>query len=40
VQGGFSAQITLYGKAHKKTADRAITYVQRQKRRYFTAAAM
>ena len=35
VQGGFSAQITLYGKAHKKTADHAITYVQRQKRRYF-----
>jgi hypothetical protein len=25
----------LYGKAHKKTADRAISYVQRQQRRYF-----
>ena len=33
--GSFSIEITLYGKAPKKTADRAITYVQRQKRRYF-----
>jgi hypothetical protein len=33
--GGFSVRITLYGKALKKTADRAISYVQRQQRRYF-----
>ena len=33
--GGFSVRIALYGKARKKIADRAICYVQRQKRRYF-----
>jgi hypothetical protein len=33
--GGFSVQVTLYGKANKKTADRAVNYVQRQKRQYF-----
>ena len=33
--GSFSSQITLYGKAPKKTADRASSYVQRQKRQYF-----
>ena len=33
--GGFSIRVTLYGKADKKIADRAIIYVQRQKRRHF-----
>ena len=33
--GGFSVRVTLYGKADKKIADRAIIYVQRQKRRHF-----
>ena len=33
--GDFSIQITLYGKAQKKTADRAMNYVQREKRRHF-----
>jgi len=33
--GSFSLQITLYGKAPKKTADRASSYVERQKQRYF-----
>jgi hypothetical protein len=33
--GGFSVRVTLYGKADKKSADRAIIYVQRQKRRHF-----
>ena len=33
--GGFSIQITLYGNAPKKTANRASSYVQRQKRQYF-----
>jgi hypothetical protein len=33
--GGFSVRVTLYGKADKKTADRAITCVQREKRRHF-----
>ena len=33
--GGFSARGTLYGKADKKIADRAINCVQREKRRHF-----
>ena len=33
--GGFSVRVTLYGRADKKIADRAIIYVQRQKRRHF-----
>jgi hypothetical protein len=33
--GGFSVRVTLYGKANKKVADRAIGCVQREKRRLF-----
>jgi hypothetical protein len=33
--GGFSVRVTLYGKAKKRIADRAINYVQREKRRHF-----
>jgi hypothetical protein len=33
--GGFSVRVTLYGKADQKTADRAIAFVQREKRRLF-----
>jgi hypothetical protein len=33
--GGFSVRVTLYGKADKKLADRAIRFVQREKRRHF-----
>jgi hypothetical protein len=33
--GGFSVRVTLYGKADKKIADRAIGCVQREKRRHF-----
>jgi hypothetical protein len=33
--GGFSVRVTLYGAADKKTADRAIGCVQREKRRLF-----
>jgi hypothetical protein len=33
--GGFSVRVTLYGTADKKTADRAINCVQREKRRHF-----
>ena len=33
--GSFSVRITLYGHADKKTADRAINCVQREKRRRF-----
>jgi hypothetical protein len=33
--GSFSVRVTLYGKADKKIADRAIIYVQREKRRHF-----
>jgi hypothetical protein len=33
--GGFSVRVTLYGKANKKIADRAINCVQREKRRHF-----
>jgi hypothetical protein len=32
---GFSVRATLYGEAHEKIADRAIIYVQREKRRHF-----
>jgi hypothetical protein len=35
VPGGFSVQITLYGKADERLADRAMTCVQREKRRQF-----
>ncbi len=34
-RGSFSVRVTLYGKADKKTADRAISCVQREKRRLF-----
>jgi hypothetical protein len=33
--GGFSVRITLYGKADARLADRAMTCVQREKRRHF-----
>jgi hypothetical protein len=33
--GGFTVRVTLYGKADKKIADRAINCVQREKRRHF-----
>jgi hypothetical protein len=33
--GNFSIRITLYGEAQKKIADRAISCVQREKRRHF-----
>ncbi len=33
--GDFSVRVTLYGKADKKIADRAIICVQREKRRQF-----
>ena len=33
--GSFSVRVTLYGKADKKTADRAINCVVREKRRHF-----
>jgi hypothetical protein len=33
--GGFSVRVTLYGRADKKTADRAIARVQREKRWHF-----
>jgi hypothetical protein len=33
--GGFCVRVTLYGKADKKIADRAIKFVQREKRRHF-----
>jgi hypothetical protein len=32
---GFSAKITLYGRADKKVADRAMTCVEREKRRHY-----
>jgi hypothetical protein len=35
IRGGFSVRITLYGQADKKTADRAMNCVQREKRRHF-----
>ena len=36
--GGFSVRITLYGKANQRIADRAMTCVQREKRRHFHLA--
>ena len=33
--GGFSVRVTLYGKAEKRIADRAIACVQREKSRQF-----
>lgn len=33
--GKFSVRVTLYGKADKKTADRAMSCVQREKRRQY-----
>jgi hypothetical protein len=33
--GGFSVRVTLYGKADERLADRAMTCVQREKRRRF-----
>ena len=33
--GGFSVRVTLYGKAEQKLANRAIKFVQREKRRLF-----
>jgi hypothetical protein len=33
--GGFSVRITLYGKADERIANRAMTCVQREKRRHF-----
>jgi hypothetical protein len=36
---GFSVKITLYGKADKRIADRALTYVEREKRRRFRLIA-
>jgi hypothetical protein len=33
--GGFTVRVTLYGKADKRIADRAINCVQREKRRHF-----
>jgi hypothetical protein len=34
-RAGFSVRVTLYGGANKKTADRAMECVQREKRRHF-----
>ena len=33
--GGFSVRVTLYAKADQKIADRAMKFVQREKRRHF-----
>jgi hypothetical protein len=33
---GFSIKITLYGKADKKIDDRAMIFVQREKRRHYS----
>jgi hypothetical protein len=33
--GRFSVQVTLYGMAERRIADRAMRAVQREKRRYF-----
>jgi hypothetical protein len=33
--GGFTVRVTLYGKADKRIADRAINCVRREKRRHF-----
>lgn len=34
-EGRFSVRVTLYGTADRKTADRAIRYVERETRRHF-----
>jgi hypothetical protein len=36
---GFSVKITLYGKADKRVADRALIHVEREKRRQFRLIA-
>jgi hypothetical protein len=33
--GSFSVRVTLYGHADRKTADRAMSFVQREKRRLY-----
>jgi len=33
--GSFSVRVTLYGQADRKTADRAVSFVQREKRRLY-----
>jgi hypothetical protein len=33
--GSFSVRVTLYGQADRKIADRAVSFVQREKRRLF-----
>lgn len=33
--GGFSGRVTLYGDADRRLADRAMSAVEREKRRYF-----
>ena len=33
--GSFSVRVTLYGHADRKIADRAVSFVQREKRRLF-----
>jgi hypothetical protein len=33
--GSFSVRVTLYGEADRKTADRAMSFVQREKRRLY-----
>jgi hypothetical protein len=33
--GSFSVRVTLYGQADRKTADRAMIFVQREKRRLY-----
>ena len=35
MRGGFSVRVTLYGQADRKTADRAMSFVQREKRRLY-----
>jgi hypothetical protein len=32
---GFSVRVTLYGEADQRTADRAMIYIEREKRRHF-----
>jgi hypothetical protein len=32
---GFSVRVTLYGEANQKFADRAMIYIEREKRRHF-----
>jgi hypothetical protein len=33
--GSFTVRVTLYGQADRKTADRAMSFVQREKRRLY-----